>query len=192
MKQRFSAVFIVLFGLLFVSCNDNKIDSSLISSGSVMDSKAREAEKNLDKGSYADVSDVFLDTNEINFDKDVLIVFSKNNCKYCDSIKDIVKKDENLKQTIKDNFNAYYINTSYLKTHLINLNNRQSKINTSDFAQIFAVDFTPSIVFLNKNGDVKYLFPGFTPRFKDMILDVISRDSAMGQYEDLNKKIQNL
>lgn len=192
MKQRFNIVFVVLFSLLFVSCNDNKIDSTLISSGSTMDSNAREAEKNLDKASYADVADVFLDTNEINFNKDVLIIFGKNNCNYCDSLKDIIKKDENLKQVIKDNFNPYYVNSSYLKIHSINFNDRQSKVNTSDIAQLFAVDFTPSIVFLSKNGDVKYLFPGFTPKFKDLVLDVVRKDNAMGQYEDLNKKIHNL
>lgn len=192
MKQKFNIVFMVLFGILFVSCSDNKIDSTLISSGSTMDSKAREMEKNLDKSSYADVADVFLDTNEIDFNKDVLIVFSKNNCNYCDDVKDIIKEDENLKQIIKDNFNPYYINTSYLKTHLINFNDRQSKVNTSDLAQIFSVNATPSIVFLSKNGDVKYLFPGFTPKFKDLVLDVVKKDSAMGQYENLNKKIHNL
>ena len=192
MKQEFNIFFTILFSLLFISCSDNKIDSTLISSGSTMDSQAREAEKNLDKASYIDVADVFLDTNEINFNKDVLIIFGKNHCKYCDNLKDIIKKDENLKQIMKDNFNPYYINTSYLKTHLINFNDRQSRVNTSDIAQLFAVDFTPSIVFLSKNGDVKYLFPGFTTRFKDLVLDVTKKDSAMGQYEDLNKKIHNL
>ena len=71
MKQEFNIFFTILLSLLFVSCSDNKIDSTLISSGSTMDSQAREAEKNLDKASYVDVADVFLDTNEINFNKAV-------------------------------------------------------------------------------------------------------------------------
>ena len=191
-KQIFSAFFAILFGLLLVSCSDNKIDSSLISSGSTMDSKAREAEKNLDKASYADVADVFLDNNEIHFDKDVLIVFGKNNCPYCDELKNLIKGDSSLKQIIKDNFNPYYINTSYLKTHSIHFSDRDSKADTTTIAQVFAIDFTPSIVFLSKDGNVKYIFPGFTPKFKNLVLDVSKKDSAMGEYENLNKKIHNL
>lgn len=192
MMQKSNIFITLLFSLLLISCSDHKIDSDLISSGSTMSNEAKEVEKNLDKASYADVADVFLDTNEINFNKDVLLVFGKNNCQYCDMLKDMIKKDDSLKQLIKDNFNPYYINTSYLKKHTINFGNKQSNIDTHAFASLFSVDFTPSIVFLSKDGNVKYLLPGFTPKFKDLVSEVIKKDSAMGEYKDLNNRIHNL
>ncbi len=192
MMQRFNVFFTIFFSLLLISCSDHKIDSDVISNGSTMSAEAREAEKNLDKASYADIADIFLDTNEISFDKNILIIFGKNNCQYCDMLKDMIKKDENLKQTIKDNFNPYYINISYSKIHSINFNDKQSKVDTGSIASLFAVDFTPSIVFLGRDGNVRYLFPGFTPKFKDLVLEVIRKDGPMGEYESLNNKIHNL
>lgn len=192
MKQKFNAFIAISFGLLLVSCGSDKVDSNLISSGSTMDTQAREVEKNLDKASYASIADVVLDTGEINFDKDVLIIFGRNNCLYCDMLKDIIKKDDELKQIMKDNFNPYYVNISYSKTHLINFNDRQSKADTKTIASLFSVNFTPSIVFLKKDGDVKYLLPGFTPKFKNLVLEVAKKDDAMGEYENLNRKIRNL
>ena len=94
MMQRFNVFFTIFFSLLLISCSDHKIDSDVISNGSTMSAEAREAEKNLDKASYADIADIFLDTNEISFDKNILIIFGKNNCQYCDMLKDMIKRNE--------------------------------------------------------------------------------------------------
>lgn len=192
MMQRCSIFSILFFGLLLTSCSDHKIDSNIISSGSTMDTKAREIERNLDKESYADIADIFLDTNEISFDKNILIIFGKNNCQYCDMLKEMIKEDDDLKKIIKDNFNPYYINISYLKIHSMNFNDRQTKIETNSLASLFSVNFTPSVVFMGRDGNVRYIFPGFTPKFKDLVLEVVKKDGAMGEYEDLNNKIRNI
>lgn len=192
MIQRFSLFFVILFSLLLVACSNDEIDSNVISNGSTMSPEAKEEEKDLDKVSYSDLLDVFLDTNKIDFNKNVLIIFGRNNCSYCDMIKDLIKQDDDLKQLIKDNFNPYYINISYSKIHEINFNDRQSKIDTNSIASLFSVNFTPTIVFLGKDGTVWYLFPGFTPKFKDLVLEVIKKNAPMGEYEDLNNKIRNI
>ncbi|RAX54687.1 hypothetical protein CCY99_02685 [Helicobacter sp. 16-1353] len=189
--QKFNILALTL-SLFFIACSDDKIDSSLISSGAIMDEEAREIEQNLDKASYAELADLFLDTKDVAFDKDVLIVFGKNNCKYCDMLKDTIKNDANLKQIIKDNFNPYYINTSYTKTHNIDFGSKTSHIKTNDFASIFGINSTPAIIFLSKDGNVKYMYPGFTPQLKDLIINVTQKDSSMGNYVEIDKKIQNL
>ena len=61
-----------------------------------------------------DLPDLFTNLTKLNLlVNNGITLLQLNNCKE--------KTEENLKQIMKDNFNPYYINTSYLKTHLINL-----------------------------------------------------------------------
>ncbi|RDU64669.1 thioredoxin fold domain-containing protein [Helicobacter sp. MIT 14-3879] len=188
MKQIFS---ILIIGIFFIACSDD-IDSNVISSGSVMSEKAIKDSENLDKQSYIELADFFLDTKNIDFSKDIFIIFGKNNCDYCDHLKDSIKKDEKLRTLIKDNFNPYYINISYDKIHNIDFKTREAKANTQNFSNIFGVNLTPTIVFLNKDGSVKYIFTGFTTKLYSMIEDVISKNNSMGNYVDIDKKIHSL
>lgn len=185
--QKFNILFAVLV-VLFVACND-KIDSSVISSGAVMSEDAREIEQSLDKASYAELQDLFLDTKNINFDKNIFIIFGKNNCTYCDLLKKDIKNDTSIQQTIKDNFNPYYINISYSKTHNLNFADKTSQIKTRDFANLFNLESTPIIVLLNKDKTTKYLYPGYTNQLKSLLSDAISKDSAMGNYTLIDRKL---
>ncbi len=192
MKRKCNLWMLIVFSIVFIACSDDKVDSSIISNGSVMSKEAREIEQNLDKASYAELADLFLDTKDISFDKDVMLVFGKNNCTYCDILKEDIKKNSNLKQRIKDNFNPYYINTSYSKKHKIDWNNKQSIVSTQDFARIFSVNATPTIVFLSKNGSVKYMYPGYTPQFEYLVEAVIQQDNSMGSYSIIDSKLKAL
>ncbi|MDE6886000.1 MAG: thioredoxin fold domain-containing protein [Helicobacteraceae bacterium] len=191
MKQKFNFL-IIFISLFFIACGDDRIDSSVISGGSNMSKEAKEIEQNLDKHSYADLADVFLDTKDIRFDKEVLIIFGKNNCKYCDMLKDIIKKDDELKAMIKDNFNPYYINISYSKIHNIDFMNKKAQLSTNNLASIFSASSTPTIVFLSKDGSVKYIYPGFSPKFDSLVKEVISKNSSMGSYEAIDSALKKL
>lgn len=188
MKLQFS--FILICAFLFSAC-EKKIDENIISGGSKMDENAKKIEQNLDKNSYMELADLFLDTGEINFDKEVLIIFGRNNCQYCDLLKADIKKDSALKAAIKEHFNPYYINISYTKIHNLNLENKKV-VESSTWGEIFGFQSTPTIAFFSKNGKVKYLYPGYTPQFSSMIKDVINKNEAMGNFELIDKKIQQL
>lgn len=189
MKQILSVLFI---GIFFFGCKDNNIDSSIISSGSSMSEHALLASQNLDKESYKDILDIVGDNANISFNKDVLIIFGKNNCTYCDMLKDAIKTDAKLQSLLKDNFNPYYINTSYDKVHNIIFKDKNISINTGEFASIFSINLTPTMVFFSKDGKVKYMFAGFSPKINDMIENIIAKSEAMGNYSDIDKKLQNL
>lgn len=189
MKQILSILFI---GILIIGCKDNSIDSSIISSGSSMSENAMQASQNLDKESYKEILDIVGDNANISFAKDVLIIFGKNNCTYCDMLKNAIKIDTALQNLITTNFNPYYINTSYNKVHNINFNDKNIPINTEEFASIFSINLTPTMVFFSKDGKVKYMFAGFNPKINDMIENIIAKSEAMGNYSDIDKKLQNL
>lgn len=189
MRQIFSILFI---GIALVSCKDNNIDSSIISSGTKMSESAMQASQNLDKESYKEILNVVLDNNNISFDKDVLIIFGKNDCTYCDMLKSYIKTNADLQNMLKNDFNSYYINTSYDKVHNIIFGDKKVSISTSDLASMFGIDLTPTMVFFSKNAKVKYMFPGFSPKINDVVKSVISKKDAMGNYTDIDKKIQKL
>ena len=197
--RRIFRVCIAIFALIFFSgCDDKKIDENIISTGSEMSAKAMDKAKNLDKESYKELADLFLDTSEIDFSREVLIIFGKNQCKYCDMMKDDIKKNPALKAKIKDNFNPYYVNTSYDKIHKLRGFLGESKANanieipTARFAPIFGVNATPQIVFLDKNMKVKYIFAGYTLKLEKMIDNIVANPAPMGNYAHIDKALNAL
>lgn len=230
----FCACVAIWTAIIISGCDDKKIDDNIISTGSAMSAEAIDKAKSLDKESYKEIADLFLDTGEIDFSRDVLIIFGKNQCKYCDMMKDDIKKSATIQEKIRENFNPYYINTSYEKTHKLRgfggesstSSLRVSKANeaiqknkvdchdsarctesrndnasapqdefeipTARFAQIFAVNATPQIVFLDKNMRVKYLFAGYTLKLEKMIDDVVASPAPMGDYAQIDKTLNEL
>lgn len=202
MKQIYKILFI--FTLFFIGCDEQKIDSTILSKGSQMSQEAIDLAKNFDKESYKDLADLFLDTSKIDFSKEVFIIFGKNQCKYCDMLKDEIKKNPALQDTLKTHFNPYYINISYNKTHNFipqkdsnadSAKNAEStqdstkQISTENLAHIFGVSSTPMIAFLDKNMSIKYIYPGFSLQIQEMLNSVISSNKAMGDYKSIDKQI---
>lgn len=188
----FCACVAIWTAIFFCGCDDKKIDENIISTGSAMSAEAIDKAKSLDKESYKELADLFLDTSKIDFSRDVLIIFGKNQCKYCDMMKDDIKKSATIQAKIRENFNPYYINTSYDKIHKFKFANSSIEIPTARFAQIFAVNATPQIVFLDKNGRVKYLFAGYTLKLEKMIDDVVANPAPMGDYAQIDKALNEL
>lgn len=202
MKQIYKILFI--FTLFFIGCDEQKIDSTILSKGSQMSQEAIDLAKNFDKESYKDLADLFLDTSKIDFNKEVFVIFGKNQCKYCDMLKDEIKKNPALQDTLKTHFNPYYINISYNKTHNFipqkdsnadSTKNAEStqdstkQISTENLAHIFGVSSTPMIAFLDKNMSIKYIYPGFSLQIQEMLNSVISSNKAMGDYKSIDKQI---
>lgn len=208
MKQIYKIFFV--FTLFFIGCDEKKIDSTILSKGSQMSQEAIDLANNLDKESYKDLADLFLDTSEIDFSKEVFVIFGKNQCKYCDMLKDEIKKNPALQDTLKTHFNPYYINISYNKTHNFisqdsnadstakatdsaknaeSTQNSTKQISTENLAHIFGVSSTPMIAFLDKNMKVKYIYPGFSLQIQEMLNSVISSKEAMGDYKSIDKQI---
>lgn len=188
----FCACVAIWTAIIISGCDDKKITENIISTGAEMSAEAVEKAKSLDKESYKELADLFLDTSEIDFSREVLIIFGKNQCKYCDMMKDDIKKSAVIQAKIRENFNPYYINTSYDKIHKFKFANSSIEISTARFAQIFAVNATPQIVFLDKNGRVKYIFAGYTLKLEKMIDDIVANPTPLGDYAQIDKALNEL
>lgn len=203
MKRIFRAIcacVAICTAIIISGCDDKKITENIISTGSEMSAEAIDKAKSLDKESYKELADLFLDTDEIDFSRDVLIIFGKNQCKYCDMMKDDIKKSPVIKAKIKEHFNPYYVNTSYDKIHKLRgfggesstKSKNEFTIPTARFAPIFGVNATPQIVFLDTNLRVKYIFAGYTLTLEKMIDDVVANPAPMGDYAHINKALNEL
>ena len=84
MKKIFK-ISLLLCMLSIVGCEDEQVKISTAQDKSEILKQA----ENRDKSSYAGLEDVFLDTKHINTDENklTLLIFSKNNCTYCDKLK---------------------------------------------------------------------------------------------------------
>ena len=146
-------IFLCIF--LFCACSDEKIDESIISKGL---SKESEISKNLDTNSYEEIKEFFKNNENIIFNKKPnLIIFSANNCSYCDKLKLEIQKSKELQKLLKNEFNSYYINISYQKNHNFN----KQILSTDEFATLFSTNATPNLVLLDPNGKTLLIYPGF-------------------------------
>ncbi|MFC3848091.1 SoxW family protein [Helicobacter baculiformis] len=168
MSRFFLAVLVLLSLTCFGVADDDAINEDMISSGSASSPQAIEKANNLDKQSYMGLEDVFLDTKTIAPNgKYMLLVFGKNGCSYCELLKQDIKKHNTLKDFIKANYSAYYINISYSKMHNFRVGgahkNKEFKLPTFELASIYDVSSTPTIVFANPDGKTIYELPGYMP-----------------------------
>lgn len=153
----------------FAGCkSDDKIDSSVISNGTQVSQTMQEENQDLDKKSYAGLEDVFKDTKLITPEgKYMMMVFGANGCTYCEKLKEDIKNVVQMRQYIKDNFSAYYINMSYSKMHDFKVGTpndpKEIRFSTSQLAQIYNIRPTPTIVFASTDGKTILEFPGYIP-----------------------------
>lgn len=66
----------------------------------------------------------------------MLIIFSANNCVYCDKLKHEIQNDKEVQNILKNTYNSYYINISYHKIH--NYDNK--KTSTEELSREFNID----------------------------------------------------
>lgn len=182
---------------LFFGCKDQGIDSQSFSSGNEVSLETQKLSQEMDKNSYQGLEDIFKDTSLIETsDKYLLMIFGKNNCKYCDKLKDEMKHSDRIKEYIRQNFSAYYINISYDKKHHITLidkkETRQADVTTSQLADgIYKVFSTPTIIFGDKDGKTIFEIPGYIPeeRFYKTLEFIVSGKWQQGKSDKERLKI---
>lgn len=163
-----------------MGCESEKPDLNLISKGSSTSQKAREANQNIDKNSYAEILPFLQDNTVIESDgkKVVLLMFGSNQCKYCDKLKAEIKENKNIGSLIKNNFLSYYINTSYKKEHRF----FSQTLQTQNLSELYSIRSTPTLIFLNPQGEMIFEIVGFMGGEKLMIaLEYISKNPNLTQ-----------
>lgn len=164
-----SSIFILIFAIILTGC-EKEADSSIISKGTSTTQKDIEAMNNIDRKSYEEVADVFLDTAKITTqDKPYFLVFGANGCIYCDELKKLIKDNSAIKEYLKNDYSSYYINISYSKNHQIDF--LKDPIPTHQLAQNYNIKPTPTLVFLSPSGKVLFIYPGYMP--KDRLLTTL-------------------
>lgn len=155
----FYSVFVI--GILLNACED----SLMLSSGNDIDEKTLRDIESMDKASYAGLESVFLDSKVIDTNgKPTLLIFGKNNCPYCDKLKDDIKANPPIQEILTKDFSAYYINIDYSKNHhLKHFFGRSDSYNatTIELARIYQIRPTPTLVFLDSKGIPFFTYPGY-------------------------------
>ncbi len=160
--KNLSLVIGILLALGLSACQE-EINHKIVSSGTNNTKEQLLAMENIDINSYAEVSDVFLETSRIASENlPFLLVFSANGCVYCDRLKTLIKDNTDIKEFLKANYTPYYINISYSKTHQVSFLNQN--LSTADLAQKYNIKPTPTLVFLSRNGKELFIYPGFMPK----------------------------
>ena len=187
--KNFLYLWFIATGLFLVGCNDGKISTS---DGNNNTQGLEKVAQNIDVESYKGLEDVFSNSAKIESkDKPILIVFGKNNCAYCEKLKNDLKKDEELRDLVSQNFKAYYINTSYSKVHEISFEDSSevTSIDTDDLARQYKLSGTPLSVWLEPNGDRILSLQGYDRKHFRAMLDFIKDKKYAGE-TDINKRME--
>lgn len=166
-----------LIALILSGCGDDEVGIS-----SVNDDRAHiiDMAENIDKHSYEGLEHIFLDTKTIDMQKDktTLLIFGKNNCPYCEKLKDDIKANKDLQNALKAHFLPYYINASYTKSHILHFAD-STMLDTQALMERFVkspLRPTPTLVFLDTNGAAMFELPGYLePKYILAILDYIHK-----------------
>ena len=174
--------------ILLAGCKDEKIDKNAFSMQSNISKEELNKAQNLDKASYAGLEHIFLDTSKISSDgKYIMLIFGKNNCQWCDRLKDDIKEDKSTQEILLKNFNSYYINLSYSKQHHLDFDGKTSTMDSANLSAQYNIRPTPTIVFLDKNGMPIVIYPGYLPQDKFRIfLNFV----ASGEYKTAKNQMQ--
>ena len=181
-------VFVLVFGVgvLFNACED----SLVLSSGNDIDEKTLRDIESMDKVSYAGLENVFLDSKTIDSNgKPTLLIFGKNNCPYCDKLKDDIKTNASMQEILAKNFSAYYINIDYSKLH--HLAQFFGKIapyemTTLELAQAYQIRPTPTLVFLDSQGMPFFTYPGYLQPKQFSLLLELAKEHIIVQADSTN------
>ena len=178
--MKFKQVFLFLIILFLLGCEDKKPDLSIISNGAASSKEAKEAHENIDKNSYSEILPYLKDNALIESDgsKGVLLMFGSNNCKYCDKLKEEIVRSKMLQELLKNNFCSYYINTSYKKVHRFFSKN----LDTQGLGRFYAIRSTPTLIFLNPQGEMIFEIVGFMGGKKlELALEYISQNPNLSE-----------
>ena len=187
---------LALISIFLIAC-ENKIDSNIISNGTIVDDEIKNESQNLDKKSYSDIEDVLVDNKELNLNENTLIIFGKNGCQYCDLLKESIKNSNEVKNALKNKINTYYINISYNKNHNLISKNKNINVKTQDLASLFNVRATPSVIFINKDSNVSFIIPGFIREFSKQelfinLIDDLINGNKKQEYKTINDGLSAL
>lgn len=162
--------------ILFTGCKNQQIDQNAFSSQSNISQAAIEKSQKLDQASYSGLEHLFGDTGNISSDqKFVLLIFGKNNCPWCDRLKEDIKENYAIQEALLKDFKSYYINLSYSKLHHLDFNGKKSQKETSQLSATYNIRPTPTSVFLDPQGETIFIWPGYSsPKQMQLILKFIT------------------
>ncbi len=168
-----SLKFLVIITLYFViACKDDKV---AISDGSNNTGELDSVIQNIDVEGYKGLEDVISNNIIIESDtKPIMLIFGNNDCKYCEDLKQEIKNNKKLNETIKNNFKTYYINTSYSKNHEIKYINKT--MNTDELSRYYNLSKTPLILWLEPNGNQIISLVGYNNNFLTAMIDFVKNE----------------
>ncbi|TBR80849.1 thioredoxin [Campylobacter novaezeelandiae] len=175
-----------LFILFLYACNDEQINKNILSNNSALSKEQLEHSNSLDINSYKEIAIFFKDNQNIIFDdkKPTFIIFSSNNCKYCNKLREEIKEDKKLQDKLRKDYNSYYINISYQKIHNIN----KQKQTTQDLIQNYDIQSTPTLIFFNSSGKMLLNYPGLMGAKRlALTMDILKENQNLTEDELLKK-----
>lgn len=170
---------------IMIGCKDGNIS---ISEGTNDTKELNQKIQNIDAESYKGLENVFSNNSIIKSEsKPIMLIFGNNACKYCEELKTEIKNNKELNETIASNFQSYYINTSYSKTHEIAYLNKT--MNTDVLSQYYNLSNTPLIIWLEPNGNQILKIAGYNPSIFSAMVNFV-KNKEYGNEKDPKKRMQ--
>ncbi len=110
-----------------------------------------------------------------------IIIFESSNCPYCEKLNSDVKKDETLKNRLKNDFATYVLSVNENKMHKLEHQGEFTTVDTKTLIDIYGVEATPTLIFTDKQTKSIFVVPGYmSPEQFKVTLDFIESKKWKG------------
>jgi thioredoxin-related protein len=130
-----------------------------------------------------DNSDIFKDTFSLTPNgKYMIVIFETDKCPYCAKMNLDIHNDKKLHDTLKNDFSVYSLDAMKNRMHKIEHEGKPMDVDTKTLIDIYSVNSTPTLIFMDKKGKRIFIVPGYMPpkQFK-VTLDFVKSGLWLGK-----------
>lgn len=111
-----------------------------------------------------DNSDIFKDTFSLTPNgKYMIVIFETDECPYCAKMNLDIHNDKKLHDTLKNDFSVYSLDAMKNRMHKIEHEGKPMDVDTKTLIDIYSVNSTPTLIFMDKQGKRILIVPGYMP-----------------------------
>lgn len=133
------------------------------------------------KDSFLDLKDDLADATKNG--KRLMIIFTQNGCPYCNALVERNLSQKDIEELVRSKFDVMALNM-WGDRHVSSLDGRS--LNEKSFAEELKVQFTPTILFFNEQGQVILRLNGYLPpeKFKQAVTYIADKMENQQSYQE--------
>lgn len=176
-----------MIALFLSSCSKSEENADYVSLGSAYSREELIKMREEESKSFKKIKHIFKDNSYIKGDGKIsVVIFSINNCEFCDELYEKMYENKKLLETLEDDFSSYHVLFSLEGKH--KFFNEKKSFTSLELAEHFDINATPTLLFFDENGRELLAYEGYiSPKRLLATLSFIKENSKLSEEEIATK-----